>query len=125
MSEWLKEHAWKSDRFTRADAYQIPPTHSRSTTSRNTDTRRHVLVNHRVDRGLEGVCDTALTQRSFALSAMPSGTARYRLDSVHLSREFASLKTLEQDLRNLTLLLRQSSKSLFEQRTPRLTAGIW
>src|SRR5262245_33544853 len=67
MSEWLKEHAWKSDRFTRADAHQNPPTHSRSTTSRNIDTRHHVLVNHRVKRGFEGVCDTVLTQSGFAL----------------------------------------------------------
>src|SRR5262245_38509486 len=62
MSEWLKEHAWKSTLFARADAHEIPPTHSRSTTSRNIDTRRHVLVNHRVDRGFEGSCDTVLTQ---------------------------------------------------------------
>src|SRR5215472_2563863 len=62
MSEWLKEHAWKSDLFTRADAHQIPPTHSRSTTSRNIDTRLRVLVNHRVDPGFRGVCDTVLTQ---------------------------------------------------------------
>ena len=64
MSEWLKEHAWKSDLFTLADAHQIPPTHSRSTTSRNIGTRRHVLLNHRVDRGFKGVCDTVLTQHS-------------------------------------------------------------
>ena len=64
MSEWFKEHAWKSDLFTHSDAQQHPPTHSRSTTSRNIDTRRHVLVNHRVDRGFRGVCDTVLTQSS-------------------------------------------------------------
>src|SRR5262245_58068149 len=68
MAEWSIEHAWKSDRFTRADAHQIPPTHSRSTTSRNIDTRRHVLVNHRIDRGFEGVCDTVLTQRRRAVA---------------------------------------------------------
>src|SRR5262249_44222366 len=62
MAEWLIAHAWKSDRFTRADAYEIPPTHSRSTTSRNIDTRRHVLVNHRVDGLVTGVCDTVVTQ---------------------------------------------------------------
>src|SRR5215510_6378772 len=69
MTEGFKVHAWKSDLFTRADAHEIPPTHSRSTTSRNIDTRRHVLVNHRVDRGFEGVCDTVLTQRRETLRA--------------------------------------------------------
>src|SRR5262249_37553883 len=63
MSEWSIEHAWKSDRFTRADVPQIPSTHSQSTTSHNTDTRRHVLVNHRVYRGFEGVCDTVTMKR--------------------------------------------------------------
>src|SRR5215510_634980 len=67
MSEWLKEHAWKSDLFTRADAHQILRTHPPSTTSLNIDTRRSVPVNHRVDRGVEGVCDTVLTQSGFAL----------------------------------------------------------
>src|SRR5262249_55564227 len=64
MLERSIRHAWKSDRFARADAHRISPTHSRSTTSRNIDTRRHVLVNHRVDRGFRGVCDTVLTQSS-------------------------------------------------------------
>ena len=54
MLERSIRHAWKSDRFTRADAQQTPPTHSRSTTLRNINTRRDVLVNHRVDRGFEG-----------------------------------------------------------------------
>src|SRR5262249_29135276 len=67
MSEWFKEHAWKSDLFTRADAHQIPPTHSRSTTSRNINTRRGVPVNHRVDRGFGGVCDTFLTKNRCCL----------------------------------------------------------
>src|SRR6185295_7582290 len=62
MSEWLKEHAWKSDLFTRADAHQIPPTHVRSTTSPYNDVRRRVPVNHGVDPGFRGVCDTVLTQ---------------------------------------------------------------
>jgi hypothetical protein len=39
MSEWLKEHAWKSIPLARADTYQIPPTQFRSTTSRNIDVR--------------------------------------------------------------------------------------
>src|SRR5262245_15362630 len=71
MSEWLIEHAWKSTLLARADAHEIPPTHSRSVTSRNSDTRRHVLVNHRVDRGVDGVCDTVLTQNGFHFRAMP------------------------------------------------------
>ena len=37
MSEWLKEHAWKLIPLARADAHRNPPTHSRSTTSRNND----------------------------------------------------------------------------------------
>jgi hypothetical protein len=69
MSEWLKEHAWKSDLFTRADAHQIPPTHFRSTTSPYNDVRRRVPVNHGVDPGFRGVCDTVLTQ--FADSLTP------------------------------------------------------
>jgi hypothetical protein len=58
MSEWSIEHAWKSDLFTRADAHKIPPTHSRSTTSPYNDVRRRVPVNHGVDPGFRGVCDT-------------------------------------------------------------------
>ena len=62
MSEWSIEHAWKSDRFTRADARQDPPTQFRINDFRNIDALRRVLVNHGVDRGFEGVCDTVLTQ---------------------------------------------------------------
>src|SRR5262245_46428378 len=69
MSEWSIEHAWKSTLLARADAHEIPPTHSRSTTSPNIDTRRHVFVNHGVHRGFEGVCDTVLTQRRETLRA--------------------------------------------------------
>src|SRR5262245_37804057 len=76
MSEWLKEHAWKSTLFARADAHEIPPTHFRSTTSRNIDTRRHVLVNQRVDRGFEGVCDTDTMKR---LAAFVGGSFRATL----------------------------------------------
>jgi len=63
MSEWLKEHAWKLDRFTRADAHQVPPTHFRSTTSRNNDLLRRVPANYCVNPGFRGVCDTVLTQK--------------------------------------------------------------
>src|SRR5262245_50813299 len=68
MSEWSIKFAWKLDLFTRADAQQNPPTQFRSTTSRNIDIRRRVLVNHRVDRGFQGVCDTVLTQRRRAVT---------------------------------------------------------
>src|SRR5204863_2036042 len=68
MSEWLKEHAWKLVPLARADAHQIPPTHSRSTTSRNSDVRRRVPVNGGVAPGFRGVCDTVLTQLPFTLA---------------------------------------------------------
>ena len=58
----------ESDPPARADAHQIPPTHFRSTTSRNIDTRPRVLVNHRVDRRFLGACDTVLTQKQSSLS---------------------------------------------------------
>ena len=45
MLERSIRHAWKLTPATRADAYQIPPTHFPSTTSRNIDMRRHVPVN--------------------------------------------------------------------------------
>ena len=44
MLERSIRHAWKSDLFTRADAHQIPPTHFRSTTSRNNDLLQCVPV---------------------------------------------------------------------------------
>ena len=44
LAAWLKEHAWKLIPLARADAHQNPPTHSRSTTSRNIDMRRRVPV---------------------------------------------------------------------------------
>ena len=62
MSEWSIEHAWKLTPLARADAHQIPPTHFRSTTSRNNDLRQRVPVNDGVAPGFRGVCDTVLTQ---------------------------------------------------------------
>src|SRR5260370_40948947 len=62
MCEWLKEPAWKSIPFERADAHRVPPTQFRSTISRNIDMRRPVSVNHGVHPGFRGVCDTVLTQ---------------------------------------------------------------
>ena len=53
---------------TRVDAHQIPPTQFRSTTFRNIDVRRRVLVNDRVNPGFRRVCDTVLTQSRFALA---------------------------------------------------------
>jgi hypothetical protein len=65
MSEWSIEHAWKLIPFTRADAHQIPPTHFRSTTSRNNDVLQRVHVSRGVCPGCRGVCDTVLTQSRF------------------------------------------------------------
>src|SRR3954471_3535710 len=70
MSEWLKERAWKLTPAARADAHQIPPTHSRSTTSRNNDLLQRVPVNDGVAPGFGGVCDTVLTQDPNTLGAM-------------------------------------------------------
>ena len=77
MSEWLKEHAWKLIPLARADAHQNPPTHSRSTTSRNIDMRRRVPVNHGVCPGFQGACDTVLTQNSVTVSAIRTDVRRY------------------------------------------------
>src|SRR5262245_46204626 len=71
MAEWSIAYAWKSDLFTRADAHQIPPTHFRSTSSRNIDTRRRVLVNAGVCPGFRGVCDTVLTQNGSSFATVP------------------------------------------------------
>ena len=69
MSEWSIEHAWKLIPLARADAHRNPPTHSRSTTSRNNDLLQRVPVNDGVAPGFRGVCDTVLTQ--FADSLTP------------------------------------------------------
>jgi hypothetical protein len=61
----MKEHAWKLILFARADARQIPPTHFRSTTSRNNDVLQRVHVSRGVCPGFRGVCDTVLTQTRF------------------------------------------------------------
>src|SRR6476469_6587789 len=63
MSEWSIEHAWKLTPAARADAHRIPPTHFRSTTSPYSDVRRRVPVNHGVDPGFRGVCDTDRMKR--------------------------------------------------------------
>src|SRR5262245_16383807 len=74
MSEWSIEHAWKSTLPARADAHQIPPTHFRSTSSRNNDVARRLPVNHDVCPGLRGVCDTVLTQHRCAVTPMSTET---------------------------------------------------
>src|SRR5258708_7741109 len=68
MSEWSIEHAWKLAPLARAEAHQIPPTHVRSTISRDTDVRPHVPVNGDVALGFRGVSDTVLTQCEFAFT---------------------------------------------------------
>ena len=63
MSEWFKEHAWKSTPAARADAHQTPPTQFRINEFRNINTRGRVLVSDALLQGLRGVSDTVLTQR--------------------------------------------------------------
>jgi hypothetical protein len=77
----MKEHAWKSDPFTRSKAYQDPPTQFPPTTSLNIDVRRHVPVNDGLHQGFRGVCDTVLTQRESALAPHTHGRKRCRSDA--------------------------------------------
>src|SRR6476646_6498496 len=67
MAEWSIAHAWKLIPLARADAHGIPPTHSRSTTSRNNDLLQRVPVSDGVAPGFRGVCDTVPTQFRFAI----------------------------------------------------------
>src|SRR5262245_8653055 len=67
MSEWFKEHAWKSTPSARANAHQILPSHVRSTTSRNSDVHHCVPTNRGVCLWFYEVCDTVLTQNRFLL----------------------------------------------------------
>src|SRR5262245_33863326 len=62
MSEWSIEHAWKSDSSTRSKSQQHPPTQFPSTTSRNNDADRRLLVTDDVRQGFRGVRDTVPTQ---------------------------------------------------------------
>jgi hypothetical protein len=62
MSEWLKEHAWKSAPLARADAHQIPPTHFRINDFRKTNMRGRVLVSDALHQSVTAVSDTVLTQ---------------------------------------------------------------
>src|SRR5262245_10755861 len=78
MSEWSIEHAWKSDRFTRSDAHQIPPTHVRSISSRYNDVPRDVPISDDVQRGGRGVCDTVLTQNPVTFSERTSSCVTVR-----------------------------------------------
>src|SRR4051794_39665955 len=88
MSEWSIEHAWKLTPAAHADSHEIPPTRSRSTTSHNNDVNQRVPVTDRVDPGFRGVCDTVLTQLSFAL---PQGTCRHVPGSTDLHFYLADL----------------------------------
>src|SRR5215510_14750168 len=72
MSEWLKEHAWKADLFTRANAQQNPPTHVRSISSRYNEVLRDAPVSDDVHRGFRGVCDTVLTQSAWRVTRYTS-----------------------------------------------------
>ena len=74
MSEWSIEHAWKLTPAARADAHQIAPTHSRSTTSRNNDLLQRVAVNDGAAPGFRGVCDTVLTQSANPLTSTHTNT---------------------------------------------------
>src|SRR6516165_1430828 len=77
MSEWLKEHDWKSTPPARADAQEIPPTHLRSNGFHNMDVRRRVPVNDGVAPGFRGVCDTVLTQKLISFPVVISSTSGY------------------------------------------------
>src|SRR6516165_9404073 len=76
MSEWLKEHAWKSDLFTRADAHQNPSTHVRSISSRYNKVLRDAPVSDDVHGGFLGACDTVLTQSGERLRHLHGRTWR-------------------------------------------------
>jgi len=54
MSEWLKEHAWKSDLFTRTDAHHYASTHLRSISSRYNEVFRDTPVSDDVHPGFGG-----------------------------------------------------------------------
>src|SRR5690349_11724549 len=102
MAEWSMAHAWKLTPAARADAHEIPPTHSRSTTSHNNDTRRRVPVNHGVAPRFGRVCDTVLTQRGTRLATGISCTWRSGMSSV--SRILTSSRTAGAELVPLTLV---------------------
>src|SRR5262247_3192578 len=85
MAEWSIAHAWKSDRFTRADAHQILPTHVRSISSRCNEVLRDAPVSEDVHRGFRGVCDTVLTQFRWPLSQTITDTYKHALSHTALS----------------------------------------
>src|SRR5215471_3370373 len=53
MSEWLKEHAWKSKRLTGIKPFRRLSTHTRSATSRSKSLTRCAPVSRDVSRGFE------------------------------------------------------------------------
>ena len=83
MSEWLKEHAWKSTPPARADAHQIVPTHSPINNFRYNNLRRHLPVNDALRQGFRGVSDTDLTQNQIPFLGVSISTFQYALDSLH------------------------------------------
>src|SRR5262249_40949104 len=111
MSEWFKEHAWKSDRFTRADAHQILPTHVGSISSRYNELLRDAPVNDDVHRGFRGVCDTVLTQSRSQLVS--------RRTDVHSSRTEVRRDILHRAPLRLAFHIKTSTDS----RRPRSSNG--
>ena len=77
MLERSIRHAWKLIPLARTNAHEIPPTHFCSTSSRNNDMRRRVPVNDGVCQGIQGVCDTVLTQFSDSLPPVRLGVLPY------------------------------------------------
>ena len=63
MSEWFKEHAWKSTPPARAEAHQNVPTPFSINNFRYNDLRRHVPVTEALYQGFTGVCDTDRMKR--------------------------------------------------------------
>jgi hypothetical protein len=82
MSEWSIEHAWKLTPAARADAYEIPPTHVRSSSSRYNEVLHDAAVSDVVHRGFRGVCDTVLTQNQIPFRGVSISTSQYALDSL-------------------------------------------
>jgi hypothetical protein len=55
MSEWFKEHTWKSTLPAPADAHQIRPTQFRIDNFRYNDLLRHVAVTEALHQGFRGM----------------------------------------------------------------------
>jgi hypothetical protein len=114
MSEWSIEHAWKLIPFTRADAHQIPPTHFRSTTSRNNDVLQRVHVSRGVCPGFRGVCDTFLTQSRFLFKLKRRHTDAHGL--VHSIWQYRTLDRLIARRRRSSAAWRREAQSRMRQK---------